>query len=526
MTNLLITLLFGLSLGALLYHRCNTILVYFQQEEYDSGRFFTAWREVRLFDVIASVVFVTALLASWLFSVPSILLLASLAFLIIAWREKSYRYKKPLVVTERLKRIRLISLLILALLVVLAAFFKPLTIIVLQLVPLVIMGVNAALTPAQTRINNGFIQEAKSRIQESPALRIGITGSFGKTTVKHILAELLEVSGPVFFSKGSINTELGLTRHIRQRLQPAHRYFIAEMGAYQMGSIERLCNFVEPHYGMVTAVGEAHAERFGGIETTARAKAELAQWVCEHGRKVIVTEDVMKNAPFQSLKTAHPEKFVVVGNGSNCDVQITASVLKKGRWHIDLLLPDSTVFSYQAPLLGDHNIMNTALCVALVNTIDPQVTRLLPGATQGLQQVAHRLELKELPGKPAILDDAYNSNELGFGNALTVLRQLADERGGKAILVTPGIAELGDEHDDVHRRLGKLSVDHCDVTLVVNPDRIPTFVQAAGGESEKVRLVASLESAREVLAQLELTDRDIVLYENDLPDLLEERRLL
>lgn len=521
-----LTVVFGLALACLLYVRCNTILVYFQQEEYDSARFINAWRDVRLFDIKASVVLLVCLLVGWLSGSSVMLLMAALAFLVIAWFEKSYRYKKPLVVTERLKRIRTITWLVLGVFVLLCMTLKPLALIALQSVAFVVMAVNAALKPAQDKINNGYIQEAKARLQESAALKIGITGSFGKTTVKHILAELLEVSGPVFFSKGSINTELGLTRHIRQRLQPAHQYFIAEMGAYQIGSIERLSRFVDPDYGMVTAVGDAHSERFGGIEKTAIAKAELAEWICAHGRKVVVSEDVMKNAPFQRLQENHPEKFMVVGEGDSCDIKILSSELKDGGWQINLLLPDNSSMAYKIPLLGSHNIMNSALCVALVHSVDPAVTHRLPGVTHSLAQVTHRLELKEPPGQPAILDDAYNSNEHGFGNAVKVLRQLADERGGRAILVTPGIAELGDEHEAVHQRLGALCREQCDIVAVVNPDRIPSFVQALGSDGPEVFQAASLELARKQLEKLKLTGQDIVLYENDLPDLLEEQRFL
>ena len=520
-------LAFGLALTWLLWVRCNTILVYFQQEEYDSGRFISAWRDVRLFDVKASIAFLLCMLTGWLFlgSAPALIICAA-AFVVIAWFEKSYRYKKPLAVTERLKRIRTLVAAALLVLVLLCLWFRPLTLLVLQCVPFLIMLVNAVLAPGQAKINEGFIQEAKARLRESPAVRIGITGSFGKTTVKHILAELLELSGPVFFSKGSINTELGLTRHIRQRLQPAHQFFIAEMGAYQIGSIARLCRFVEPDYGMVTAVGDAHSERFGGLEKTAIAKSELPDWICKRGKRVVVTEDVMKNAPFQQLQQADPDKFVVVGHSEQCDVQILSSQLKEGGWQIELKLPDDSRLEYKIPLLGDHNIMNSALCVALVHLIDPSVTHRLPGVSKGLAQVVHRLELKENPGQPAMLDDAYNSNEQGFINAVQVLRQLADERDGQAILVTPGIAELGDEHDAVHQRVGQQSVDLCDLVIVVNPDRIPTFVEALGGEGPKVVLVSSLVAARQHLAGLNLQEKDIVLYENDLPDLLEEHRLL
>jgi UDP-N-acetylmuramoyl-tripeptide--D-alanyl-D-alanine ligase len=520
-------LLFGLALAVLLAVRCNTLLVYFQQEEYDSNRFFTAWKEVRLYDVIASVVIVVFLiLIAIAGNSAALVVVMSLLLLAIAWREHRYQYKKPLVNTERLQRIRAVSLCMLILLALVATVFMPLAVFVLQLVPVVIVGANLLLMPAQKRTNEGFINEAKQRLSENNAQRIGVTGSFGKTTVKHMLAEMLEVGGPVFYSKGSVNTVLGLTRHIRQRLQPAHRYFVAEMGAYQRGSIQRLCEFVQPGYGIVTAVGEAHAERFGGIETTAKAKAELAQWVCGQQGILVTSEDVMTHLPFSQLQQQHKDCFVVVGRNDDCDVQIVSSELREGKWHIRLRFAANETFDYTIPLLGNHNVMNSALAVALLHALDASLLSQLAPKMAELQQVTHRLELREVPGEAAILDDAYNSNEKGFNNAIEVLRQLADERGGRAVVVTPGIAELGDEHDEVHTRLGVRCAELCDVVVVVNPARINAFVSALSGAQATVIEVPSLQEAREKLSELALTTSDVVLYENDLPDILEEKRLL
>jgi UDP-N-acetylmuramoyl-tripeptide--D-alanyl-D-alanine ligase len=382
------------------------------------------------------------------------------------------------------------------------------------------------LQPAQQRVNEGFIDEARLRLEASDAVVIGVTGSFGKTTVKHMLADMLDVGGPVFFSRGSVNTVLGLTRHIRQRLQPAHRYFVAEMGAYQIGSIDRLCEFVKPTYGIVTAVGEAHAERFGGIENTAKAKSELARWICQHGVKLITTEAVIGLEPFADLRRQHPQKFVVVGHAATCDVRVGHSELVGGKWQITLEFPQSRQFSYALPLLGDHNILNSALAVALMESIDSGLLSKLPTRMAELEQVPHRLEFKEISGEPLILDDAYNSNERGFGNAVEVLNKLAAERGGRAVLVTPGIAELGEEHDEIHQRLGTHSAALCDVIVAVNPARISTFVSAVEGTQVQLLRASSLNEAREILGELNLGSADVILYENDLPDLLEEKRFL
>ncbi len=467
------------------------------------------------------------LLAGWLLDASWLAaIVLSVLYAVIAWREQQYKFKKPLVNTQRVRRIRAVSLGLLVFLAFIAGFLPLLAILALQLVPLSLVFANRLLQPAQNRLNESFIQEARLRLKENNAVAIGVTGSFGKTTVKHMLAEMLNLGGPVFYSRGSVNTVLGLTRHIRQRLQPAHQYFVAEMGAYQIGSIKRLCKFVMPEYGIVTAIGEAHAERFGSIENTAKAKSELADWVCQNGSRLITTEAVMTHPPFARLRERFPEKFVVVGYSASSDVQISDSELSGGLWQIVLRFNDGSRFDYSLPLLGDHNILNSALAVALVANVEPGLMSRLPPKMAELEQVAHRLELKQNAGEPVILDDAYNSNEKGFANAVNVLRTIADERGGRAVLITPGIAELGDDHDDIHQRLGVLSGKLCDVVVVVNPERIPGFVAEVESSAATLLTAPSLELARERLHDLKLGSTDAVLYENDLPDLLEEKRFL
>lgn len=523
----IIVVLYGIGFVVLLTTRCETLLVYFQQEEYDNRRFLAAWSSVRLYDVVASGLALLVLSFGWIFGGQNwgLLALAGI-FIVIALQERRYQYKKPLVNTERVRRLRSVSLLLLVLLAMIATLVPILTLVVLQLVPVALILANQLLQPAQQRVNSGFIDEALQRLSESSAIPIGVTGSFGKTTVKHMLAEMLSVGGPVFYSRGSVNTVLGLTRHIRQRLQPAHKYFVAEMGAYQIGSIDRLCHFVKPVYGVVTAVGEAHAERFGGIENTAKAKAELAKWVCQHGERLITTEAVIAHPPFAGLQQQFPQKFVVVGHSDSSDVKVCQAELVDGKWHIVLGFRGSGQFSYTLPLLGEHNILNSALAVALVHCVDSSLLPRLTSKISELEQVAHRLELKQNEGEPLVLDDAYNSNEQGFLNAVTVLRNLTDERGGRAVLVTPGIAELGVEHDEIHRRLGKYCAELCDVVVAVNADRIPTFVNELESAPAELLKAPSLVDARKALRYLGLSNADVVLYENDLPDLLEEKRLL
>lgn len=522
------TLLFFLALLALLYVRCHTLLAYFQQEEYDGRRFLAAVGRMRLYDVIASVaVLVLTILGAVVGRLDVGLVLAAIVFIAVAARERRYKFKKPLVLTGRARRLRAVTLPILAVLALLVWLLPILAILVLQLVPAVLIAANRALRSEQERINARYVAEAKARLAEFKGLKIGVTGSFGKTSVKHILAQVLAIEGNVFYSRGSINTVLGLTRHIRQRLQPAHKYFIAEMGAYNIGSIARLAAFVEPEVGIITAVGEAHLERFGSVANVAKGKAELAEFVCAHGKFVVVTEAVLAHPPFRDLYNRFRQKFVVCGPSEAADVQILETRLDKDGRAIRLRLPDGKILDLTVPLLASYNASNIALVVGAVTVIAPQILPMLPAFLPNLEQTPHRLERKERVSAPLLLDDAYNSNEQGFREAVEVLGTLASQRGGRSILVTPGIVELGATHDEVHRKLGELSGQTLDAIYVVNPDRIPTFLAGAkAGGKARVVTVARFAEAQTAIDQLYRDPKDVMLYENDLPDVLEETRLL
>jgi UDP-N-acetylmuramoyl-tripeptide--D-alanyl-D-alanine ligase len=509
--------------------RINTILTYFQQEEYDSSRFIGAVFRVRLFDVLASMGLIALFIAQAYVGLGVYFWLAAAGLLaVLALRERSYSYKKKLVATQRLKRIRWLSrgffLLSLALLWIHAfAVFA-----ILQLTPLWIMLANRLLRPFQERVNQGFVDQAVDKLHRFKPVTIGITGSFGKTTTKHIFAEILESAGPVFYSPGSINTVLGLTRNIREKLQRGHKYFIAEMGAYGIGSIKRLCDFADPGYGIVTAIGNAHTERFGDIATIAKAKSELVEHVCARGGMAVYPHDLLEHKPFAELQAQYPDLIRTVGETESADFQIIRAELEDSNWSIALQntrAPLESPITYTLPLLGDHNILNSALAVAMTFLISPVTATRIPAFSKDVEQVQHRLQKVESPGQPLVLDDAYNSNEVGFKNAVTVLNTLAKKRGGKAILVTPGVAELGLEHDRVHGRLGEHASTLCDTIIAVNPDRIEAFTAALDASKAEFHARSSFAEARKLVSEIS-NENDVVLYENDLPDLLEETRLL
>ncbi len=515
---------------ALLYFgfvRMRTLLAYFQQEEYDPARFLIAWRTIRLFDVMASVALIIGFVLVFLNIWPSgAMVLMALVLALIAERERGYTFKKSLTMTPRATRLFRLALGLAGLVSLIVLIWPVTSILVIQALPIELVIANAILKPGEDRRNQAYIDEASEKLAAFKGIRIGVTGSFGKTSVKHILGQLLTLDAPVFYSRGSINTVLGLTRHIRQRLQPAHKYFIAEMGAYQKGSIAKLADFVKPGIGIITAVGEAHLERFGTLADTAMAKAELADYVCAHGRLVVVTEAVAALEPFARLRAAHPDKFVICGAGDSCDVRLVSSELTEAGRKLSIALGDKRI-ELVSPLLGAYNDLNICLCLAVIDAVAPDILPFVPAAAAELEQVPHRLEKRESVTGPLVLDDAYNANEAGMREALAVARALADQRGGRAVIVTPGIVELGARHAEVHAELGTLAGATSDIVHIVNPDRIRSFVRGAqAAKHARVATHASLVAARKALAEDSLDTKDVILYANDLPDVLEEKRIL
>ena len=138
--------------------------------------------------------------------------------------------------------------------------------------------------PVEKLISWLYLRQAKQLLAQRPDLiRVGITGSYGKTSVKFILGTILREKYPTLVPPSSFNTPMGLTRVIRTRLTPSHRIFLAEMGARHVGDIKELCALVHPTYGVLTSVGPQHLDTFKDIEHIKSTKYELMEAVPEDG---------------------------------------------------------------------------------------------------------------------------------------------------------------------------------------------------------------------------------------------------
>ena len=327
---------------------------------------------------------------------------------------------------------------------------------------------------------------------------------------------------------GSVNTPMGIARVVREELEPSHEYLIVEMGAYGPGSIKRLCELTPPDMGIISSIGHAHYERFRSLDAVAQTKFELAEAVLRKDGKVIIHErfDHVKR-----MIVNNPDGFIVCGDSAKvAEEKQETSHLQPDDLHINDISQKidgievdirykKTRYVLNAPIYGVHHGYNIALAFACALELGIDATD-INDALRSLPQIEHRLEVKKQPDGVTWIDDAFNSNPIGFQSALALLAKLG--RKGRKILITPGMVELGATHDEIHKTIGETAGDVCDVVIVVNGQRIPTFIKGVQetGAAKMLKEFNTFEEAYEWFT-FNKQDGDVVLIENDLPDMYE-----
>ncbi len=546
-TSLLFLVLFA-SISVFSYKRLLTFLRFLQQQDYQGRRFLRWIVDHKLYDQRLTFALLGGLVASLLLPVIITTTIVVVIFLAFALLESDPRFggKKVLVLTPRAQRIFVVSCLlasclsagVLSLLVIAPWVMVVLLIALVQILSVVLVVGNMLLAPVEARIQKKYWRQAQQKLQQLNPYVIGVTGSFGKTSVKHILGYILATTSSAFITPGSVNTPMGIARMIRERLNQAHKYFVVEMGAYRKGSIAKICQLVAPKMGVITAIGDAHYERFQSLENTADTKLELADAVVAADGTMVLATPVTKfqafaRRPWRQDKTAADplrlcdlewqQKQEKPSSVPYADLtQVRLQDVEQTAKGLTLRVEDKALgqsYNLQAPIYGIHQAKNIALAFATARAleIDPESIRT---ALKSLPQITHRLEVKPQANGSVIIDDAFNANADGFLAALQVLNVLA-QKPGRRILVTPGLVEMGAHHDEIHCQLGKKSAEQVDIALVVLASRIPTFVE--GFRASKGGLLIEYETFAQAQQWLQqnVTGKDVVLLENDLPDIYE-----
>ncbi|MDE5745351.1 MAG: UDP-N-acetylmuramoyl-tripeptide--D-alanyl-D-alanine ligase, partial [Paramuribaculum sp.] len=438
---------------------------------------------------------------------------------------QSRKYKKPLVWTPRCKRIYAVCALLIIIVIggativfgndEISRLFSATVASVGCYCGSHIIIISAVwlLEPVEKKINRGYYREAENILRSMPGLKIiGITGSYGKTSTKHYLHRILSESFQTAMTPGSYNTTLGVIRTVREYLKPYDQVFIVEMGAKQTGDIKEICDLVHPSIGIVTAVGEQHLESFKSIENVQRTKFELVDSLPADGLAVI-NNDFPKIAD-REVSNCNCIRYAVTDTEGAQWIAKDIAYSERGT-SFTAVGPDTEI-RLTTRLVGDCNISNLLACVAVAVNLGVPADK-IRYAVSRIEQVEHRLNLKRTPAGITIIDDAFNSNPTGSAMALDVLSRM---KGGRRIIITPGMIELGDRTEELNRQFGQKIASCADIAIVVghyNRDAIVDGIRS-GGMAEEAVLMADSFAEAQILLQGFVKGGDTVLYENDLPD--------
>ena len=425
--------------------------------------------------------------------------------------------KKRLVFTARVKRMYLTAAVLSLILILLGTLFPSaqLIIICVQCVfiifsPLFAMLINLINAPLEGAFRHYYINDAKKILENHNKMTvIGLTGSYGKTSTKHILARMLSEKYNVCATPGGINTPLGIVRAIRENLKPADEVFIVEMGAKKLYDIDEICRLVNPDTGIITSIGPQHLNTFGSIENVQKTKFELADAVKKNGGRMYLNIDSELIAD-KAKNYDHISYSAKSGDVYADNIRCTKSGLEFD------IIAKKRVIPVKAPLLGMHNVLNILAAAAVAIDLGLSDTD-IKYAVSKLKPTEHRLELKPFVAGSVLIDDAYNANPEGSKEAMRVIGSFAPM---KRIVVTPGLVELGEKEYECNKQLGFAAAENADELIFVGEKRSVPLVEGAneyGFDKEHMTVVKTFKDAYGLLVNM-CDKNTVVIFENDLPD--------
>jgi len=372
-----------------------------------------------------------------------------------------------------------------------------------------------AMAPVERAIQEGFKRQARATLDARHDLTvIGITGSFGKTSTKFILAELLKQKYNVLATPSSYNTPMGICLVVNEKLNPDHQVLVLEMGMRYRGDIEELCRIAPPDIGVVTTVGPAHLETMGTLDNIALEKGDLLAHM-RSGGPAILNIDNEHTAAMAERATGDVWRVSVKGHS---DADITAHNIQYDASGASFVVRDDTgsEATFETQLLGEHNVLNILLAVAVGREMGLRL-RQMAHAVRRVEPIEHRLALRQ-EGAVTVIDDAFNSNPVGARNAVNILSAF---NGGRRVIVTPGMVELGERQAEENRRLGEhIAQRDVDLAVLIGDEQtapIQEGLRARRFPDERLKVFPTFFDAQDFLKSY-LRPGDVVLYENDLPD--------
>ncbi len=345
----------------------------------------------------------------------------------------------------------------------------------------------------------GFKRHAQKKLESIPDLIvIGVTASYGKTSIKNFIAHLLSLKYKTYATPRSVNTLGGVMKDINDDLPQETQVYIVEMGARGEGDIEEIATFVNPHYAIVGKIGPAHIEYFKTLENIRNTKMEILQ--SKNLKEAWIHESVMVK-PESNIHT--------FGTKENLNIKTPLPVPESVIENVEATL-DGTTFmvdgiKYKASILGGFNAINLTAAIKIAQTLGLS-TEEIQERLQTLTSVPHRLQRIDAGGK-VILDDSFNGNIDGILASF----ELAQSYKGRKVVLTPGLVEADESLNIKVAQRANEVFDKVIVTGDLNYLIFQTHVEA----SKLYKLENKADMQKILIEQTQAGD--LILFANDAP---------
>jgi len=319
---------------------------------------------------------------------------------------------------------------------------------------------------------------------------VAVTGSSGKTTVKELIAAILNVSRSVCVTQGNLNNDIGVPLTL-MRLTAEHDAAVIELGANHIGEIDYLAGLAQPTVGVITNAAAAHLEGFGSLRGVCIGKGELLDHLPRAGTAVLNADDQFRA---DWVARSRCEFTVTFGYAASADCRVLGEPdFRAAGSEFRMRLPDGEEADVWLPLLGRQNVANALAAAAAAQAVGASTEDIVAGLARATP-VRGRLRAVAGRNGATIIDDSYNANPGSVRAALDHLAALT----GKRVLVLGNMAELGPTAPVLHREIGDYARGRCDTLFAIGD--LASEAAAAFGAAGKP--VADLDAARAALEPL------------------------
>lgn len=373
---------------------------------------------------------------------------------------------------------------------------------------LILTAVVVVLQRLSALIKAYYIKMAGKKLSFYPKLTvIGVTGSYGKTSVKNFLTHILSGKYNAICAPKNINTDIGVAGFILRTDFAKASMFIVEMGAYKTGEIKKICDMVKPKIGILTAISEQHLSLFGDIKKTQQAKYELLLSLPDNGLAIVNADNAYCRECLHQIKAPVVTFGIEPENNPAYLIEDIKSGLSGTTWK---RMVNGNETKVESPLIGEYTVMNVAPCVLVALHLQMTVEQI---NTQ-IKTLPPNIKISESAGR-TIIDDSYNSNPDGFRAALDILNKFPSDK--KRIIITRGMLELGERSDEIHRQIAEDIEFVADELVVITKDFVEPL-RSSLNEKYRTNFVLK-DNPTELLKYVkELRDTNcVILLENRVP---------